>query len=147
MERTTQRIGASVVIAAIVTGGIIGVFVVINLIPSAPYYVTPGVTGVDEDFMIKIGILGDMDEIWGDGAYEGAWLAAYEINTAGGIKINNSNDPNTPNGTYYIGLAKDDTDEQDPDFIASRATTAAERMVVTKKAQIIIGGSRTEDSK
>lgn len=49
-------------------------------IPRYPAYETPGApAGVPFDRIIKIGILDPMTEIQGDGAWKGAWLAAYKL--------------------------------------------------------------------
>ena len=50
-------------------------------------YTVPGVTSsVPLNQVIKIGILGDMNDITGNHSWKGAMLAAREINEAGGIE-------------------------------------------------------------
>ena len=144
MERTTQRILAIVIVAVIAVGSVIGVFIVLTLPVAAVGWVTPGVSGVPEDRMIKIGILSAMYDVQGQGNWEGAYLAARDINTNGGVVINNSQDADTPNGTYYIALKAQDTDEANPNFLTSRGVAAAENIIHVDGAQFIIGGFRTE---
>lgn len=149
MERTTQRIVAVVIIAAVVIAGGIGAWIFL-LQPGAGLYAwsasdCPGApAGISESQIIKVGVLGDMGEIQGDGAWEGAWLAARDLNQAGGIVINNSQDTNTPNGTYYFGVTKEDTDEANPNLVTSRGIAAAERIVYNKDVDISLGGFRSE---
>ncbi|WXG46542.1 MAG: ABC transporter substrate-binding protein [Candidatus Atabeyarchaeum deiterrae] len=109
-------------------------------IPRYPAYETPGApAGVPFDRIIKIGILDPMTEIQGDGAWKGAWLAAYEINSAGGIDVNGT--------TYYLGIIREDTYEAEPALDITKGVTAAQKIIVEDKAQYIIGGFRTESVK
>jgi ABC-type branched-subunit amino acid transport system substrate-binding protein len=97
--------------------------------------------GIDPDQIIKIGVAGDMGEIYGDGAYEGTYYAAKEVNLltaqgkAGGIYINS-----TP---YYVGLTREDTDESSPNLVVARGVTAAENLI-NKGIQFALGGFRSE---
>jgi branched-chain amino acid transport system substrate-binding protein len=138
METLTKRILAIVLIAVI--GVAIGFTVWIFVAPYTwTYRDVPGLetdTSITEDQIIKFGVLGDFGEIQGDGQWEGAYLAAKQINLAGGIKIGTK--------TYYIGLTREDTDESNPNIVTSRGVAAAERIIYDKKVQFLTGGFRTE---
>ncbi|MFX1281838.1 MAG: ABC transporter substrate-binding protein [Promethearchaeota archaeon] len=100
-------------------------------------YLIPGISvAIPLSQVIKIGILNDMGEISGDHSWNGAYLAAKEINQAGGVVINSI--------TYYVGLVAEDTDETDPNLIISEGIIAAENMVNNHDPHYIIGGYRTE---
>jgi branched-chain amino acid transport system substrate-binding protein len=98
-------------------------------------YIVPGVLIPPSD-LIKIGILGDMKDISGIHAWNGAFLAAKEINQAGGISIGGSR--------YKIGLVSKDTDEANYILDITKAVTAAEQMVNLYAPDFIIGGYRLE---
>jgi branched-chain amino acid transport system substrate-binding protein len=98
-------------------------------------YIVPGVL-IPPSNLIKIGILGDMKDISGIHAWNGAFLAAKEINQAGGISIGGSK--------YYIGLVSEDTDEANYNLEITKAITAAEKMVNQHAPDFIVGGYRTE---
>jgi len=100
-------------------------------------YTIPGISAsIPLSQVIKIGILNDMNELPGDHSWNGAFLAAKEINEAGGVLIN---------GTYfYVGLVAEDTDEVDPNLVVSKGVIAAQTMVNSHDPHFIIGGYRTE---
>jgi branched-chain amino acid transport system substrate-binding protein len=77
-----------------------------------------------------------LTDIQGAGALEGAELAAYEINQAGGIDVGGK--------TYYIGITGEDTDESNPNLDVTKGVAAAERIISYKRAQYLTGGFRTE---
>ena len=136
MEQLTKRILAIVLIVVVGVGVGISVWIFV-----APYAWgskdCPGApAGLTEDQIIKFGILGDEGEIQGDGAWEGAYLAAKEINTAGGVVIDGNR--------YYIGITKEDTDESNPNYVTARGIAAAERIINHKNVQFATGGFRTE---
>lgn len=100
-------------------------------------YTIPGISvAIPLSQVIKIGILNDMDDISGISSWNGAYLAAKEINEAGGVLINST--------TYYVGLVAEDTDEADPNLVVSKGVAAAETMVNYHDPHYIIGGFRTE---
>ncbi|MGB5912022.1 MAG: ABC transporter substrate-binding protein [Promethearchaeia archaeon] len=135
MERSTKRILAIVLVIAIAGAGIgIGLWFVFA--PQESVFETPGVSGVSDDRIIKIGLLGGITEIQGEGNYEGAWLAARNINQAGGVEVNGT--------TYYIGLVTEDTDESNPVLDVTKGVSAAEKIIEVDGAEYIIGGFRTE---
>ena len=94
-------------------------------------YIVPGVL-IRPSNLIRIGILGDMKDTSGIHAWNGALLAAKEINQAGGISIGGIR--------YYIGLVRKDTDETNPILDISKAITAAEQMVNYHAPDFIMGG-------
>ncbi|MFW9829675.1 MAG: ABC transporter substrate-binding protein [Candidatus Thorarchaeota archaeon] len=130
-----KRILAIVAVLAIAGAGI-GVGVWFLLTPAASAFITPGVSGIPDNRIIKIGLLGGITEIQGQGNYEGAWLAAYNINTGGGVQVNGT--------TYYIGLVAEDTDESNPVLDVTKGVGAAEKIIEVDGAEYIIGGFRTE---
>ena len=82
---------------------------------------------------IKIAVLGPMSFTQGEGHWNGASMAAEEINKAGGIKVGKAMRP--------IELIKVDTNE----FLSiPDATNAAELAVRRHKADFLVGGFRTE---
>jgi len=136
-----KRIIAIVLVAVIIVGGGLGLYFFL-LAPGAGDYEwtagdAPGApSGTPASEIIKIGCIGDIGEIQGDGNYEGAWFAAKTINEAGGVDVNGT--------TYYVGVVKEDTDESNPNLVTSRGIAAAERLVYNKKVQYAIGGFRSE---
>ena len=135
MEKLTKRIIAIVIIAGLGVGGGLAAWYFL-LTPVGVKYETPGVTGVSSDRMIKIGVLGDTKRTTGEGAWQGAWLAAYEINTAGGIDVGGE--------TYYIGLISEDTDEENPYLDVTKGVAAAQKIIEVDEAEFLLGGFRTE---
>ncbi len=82
---------------------------------------------------ITIGVLGPMSFTQGEGHWNGATLAADEINQAGGVKVGQVMRP--------IKLIKIDTNE----FLSiPDATNAVEMAVSRYKVDFLIGGFRTE---
>ncbi len=135
MEQMTKRILAIVLIAIIGTGIGVGAWFFLAT-PAGAQYETPGVTGVAADRMIKIGVLGDTKRTTGEGAWEGSWLAAYEINTAGGVDVGGE--------TYYIGLVSEDTDEENPFLDVTKGVAAIQKIIDVDGAEFLVGGFRTE---
>ncbi|MFX0042257.1 MAG: ABC transporter substrate-binding protein [Candidatus Hodarchaeota archaeon] len=138
MKKSMQRILAIVLVAIIGVG--IGVGAYFFLATEALAYKwenVPGApAGVSQDRIIKIGVLDDMGYITGQGARNGAEMAAREINERGGVVVDGVN--------YYIGVETEDTEESNPALDLSRGVAAAERMVNYKKADFLLGGFRTE---
>jgi len=135
MEKLAKRIIAIVIIAGLGVGGGLAAWYFL-LAPPGVKYETPGVTGVSSNRMIKIGVLGDTKRTTGEGAWQGAWLAAYEINTAGGIDVGGE--------TYYIGLISEDTDEENPYLDVTKGVAAAQKIIEVDEAEFLLGGFRTE---
>ncbi|KKN09517.1 hypothetical protein LCGC14_1045780 [marine sediment metagenome] len=137
----SKRIIAIILVAVIAVGGGIAAWFFL-LAPGAGTYKwsasdAPGApSNINASQIIKIGMAGDIGEIQGDGNYEGAYLAAKQINTAGGLEINGS--------TYYFGITTEDTDESDPSLVLSRGVSAARRLIYNKKVDFAIGGFRSE---
>ena len=136
MEKLTKRILAIVLIAVVGIG--VGVTVWVFVAPYAwSAQDAPGApSNITEDQIIKIGVLGGIYDIQGRGQLEGARLAAYEINQAGGITVGGT--------TYYIGITAEDTDESNPNLDTTKGVSAAERIINYKQVQFLTGGFRTE---
>lgn len=136
MEQLTKRILAIVLIAVIGVG--VGITVWIFVAPYAWSAADcPGApSNITEDQIIRMGVLGGIYDIQGDGQVKGATLAAKEINQAGGITVNGK--------TYYVGITFEDTDESNPNLITTTGVAAAERIINYKRAQFLTGGFRTE---
>jgi ABC-type branched-subunit amino acid transport system substrate-binding protein len=138
MDRNAKRISALVIIAVIATGGIVGVILLMES-PSPPFYVVPGVPDGEtftDDQLIKIGIIGPLENIQGESCLRAAYLAAWEINAAGGVDVNGT--------THYIALTSEDTGEAAASPDTARAVAAARRLLDVKGAEFFIGGFRTE---
>jgi branched-chain amino acid transport system substrate-binding protein len=82
---------------------------------------------------IKIGIIGPMNFLQGKGHWNGATLAAEEINAAGGVKVGKKK--------MKIELIKADSNE----FLnITDATNAMERLMTQDKVDFVTGGFRSE---
>ena len=82
---------------------------------------------------IKIGVIGPMQFVQGIGHWNGATMAAEEINAKGGIQVGNKK--------MKIALIKADSNE----FInVTDATNAMERLITRDKVDFIVGGFRSE---
>jgi len=136
MESLTKRILAIVLIAVIGIG--VGVTVWMFVAPYAWSSAdAPGApAGLTEDQIIRIGVLGGTTDIQGEGAVEGALLAAKEVNEAGGIIVDGKR--------YYIGITSEDTDESNPNLDVTKGVAAAERIINYKRVQFLTGGFRSE---
>ena len=135
MESLTKRILAIALIALLGTGIGIGAWVFIGQEGAIPWE-TPGVSGIPSNRWIKIGVLNDIGEIQGDHAWEGTWLAAYNINTDGGVDINGT--------VYYVAVIAEDTDEAAPLLDVTKSVSAAQKIIHVDGAEYLIGGFRTE---
>jgi len=83
--------------------------------------------------VIKIGVIGPMQFVQGIGHWNGATMAAEEINAKGGIQVGNKK--------MKIALVKADSNE----FInVTDATNAMERLITRDKVDFIVGGFRSE---
>lgn len=82
---------------------------------------------------IKIGVIGPMKFVQGIGHWNGAQLAADEINARGGVKVGNK--------MMKIKLIQADSNE----FLnVTDATNAMERLITSEKVDFVVGGFRTE---
>ena len=100
-------------------------------------YTIPGVTtAIPPNQIVKIGVLGDMNDITGNHSWKGAMLAAREINEAGGLLLNG-----TP---YYIGIIAENTDEANPMLDVGTGVSAAMKMVNDHEPHFTLGGFRFE---
>jgi branched-chain amino acid transport system substrate-binding protein len=83
--------------------------------------------------VIKIGVIGPMQFVQGHGHWNGATMAAEEINAKGGIQVGNKK--------MKIQLIQADSNE----FInPTDATNAMERLITKDKVDFVVGGFRTE---
>jgi branched-chain amino acid transport system substrate-binding protein len=82
---------------------------------------------------IKIGVIGPMQFVQGKGHWNGALLAAEEINANGGVQVGQKK--------MEIELVKADSNE----FLnVTDATNAMERLVTRDKVDFVVGGFRSE---
>ncbi len=82
---------------------------------------------------IKIGVIGPMKFVQGIGHWNGATMAADEINAKGGIQVGNKK--------MKIKLVQADSNE----FLnVTDATNAMERLMTQDKVDFVVGGFRTE---
>jgi branched-chain amino acid transport system substrate-binding protein len=82
---------------------------------------------------IKVGVIGPMKFVQGQGHWNGATMAAEEINAKGGIQVGAKK--------MKIELVQADSNE----FLnVTDATNAMERLVTKDKVHFVIGGFRTE---
>ncbi|MFX1426760.1 MAG: right-handed parallel beta-helix repeat-containing protein, partial [Promethearchaeota archaeon] len=86
------------------------------------------------DQIIKVGILGDPSHISCEHTWKGAFLAAKEINEAGGVLINGS--------VFYIGLISQNTFEAEENLNISKGVDAVTNLISTYDPDYIIGGLR-----
>ncbi len=77
-----------------------------------------------------------MGDISGGHAWNGAVLAAREINEAGGIVINGTR--------YFIGLVSEDTEEMAWALDIVKANNSAKRLIEDHSPHFVTGGFRTE---
>ncbi len=83
--------------------------------------------------VIKIGVIGPMNFTQGQGHWNGATMAAEEINAKGGVTVGQKK--------MMIELVKADSNE----FISlTDATNAMERLMTQSKVDFVVGGFRTE---
>jgi branched-chain amino acid transport system substrate-binding protein len=83
--------------------------------------------------VIKIGVIGPMKFVQGEGHWNGATMAAEEINAKGGIQVGKKK--------MKIELVKADSNE----FInITDATNAMERILAKDKVDFVVGGFRSE---
>ena len=82
---------------------------------------------------IKIGVIGPMNFVQGKGHWNGAMMAAEEINARGGVQVGKEK--------MNIELVKADSNE----FLnVTDATNAMERLMTQDKVDFVVGGFRTE---
>jgi branched-chain amino acid transport system substrate-binding protein len=82
---------------------------------------------------IKIGVIGPMNFVQGKGHWNGAVMAAEEINARGGVQVGKEK--------MKIELVKADSNE----FLnVTDATNAMERLMTQDKVDFVVGGFRTE---
>ncbi|MFX1599141.1 MAG: ABC transporter substrate-binding protein, partial [Promethearchaeota archaeon] len=100
-------------------------------------YITPGIVEyLPSDELIKIGVINDMNHMSGQNTWKGAYLAAKEINEAGGVLINSS--------TFYIGLVSQNTFEYEEPLDIQKAVDAVNNLISIHDPDFIIGSTRHE---
>lgn len=96
------------------------------------FMVATGFSALGAD-VIKIGVIGPMNFVQGQGHWNGATMAAEEINGLGGIQVGGKK--------MKIELVKADSNE----FLnITDATNAMERLMTSDKVDLVVGGFRTE---
>ena len=96
----------------------------------SPWGTPSGVATAQE---IKIGVIGPMNFMQGKGHWDGATLAAEEVNAKGGLQVGQKK--------MKIQLVKADSNE----FLSiTDATNAMERLMTQDKVDFVVGGFRTE---
>jgi branched-chain amino acid transport system substrate-binding protein len=88
---------------------------------------------LDQNNVIRIGIIGPMAYLQGQHNWLGAQMAADEINAAGGVKVGAD--------TYYIKLIQTESNEV---FSITDAAAAMDKLITVDKADFVMGGFRTE---
>ena len=137
----TTHIGTSIVVVNITDGDLISTNSW-NLTVIASTYEwsaadCPGAPGdINASQIIRVGVIGDTERRMGQGSENGAWLAAYEINSAGGVTVGGE--------VYYIGISSENSDEENPVLNMAVAVSAAEKLINYKRVQFGVGGFRTE---
>jgi len=107
--------------------------VIVSIMFVASLLIFSGCAKQDEGEVIKIGVIGPMSFTQGEGHWNGATMAADEINDAGGVKVGDK--------TMKIKLVKADSNE----FLSmTDATNAMKKICTSDKVDFIVGGFRTE---
>jgi len=95
--------------------------------------ILPACTKPQDENAIKVAVVGPMQFIQGEHHWMGATMAADEINNAGGIDVAGEK--------YKIQLIKVETNEL---LDIAGAASAVERAITVDKADLLVGGFRTE---
>jgi len=86
-----------------------------------------------EENVIRVGVIGPMQNLEGEAHWWGAQKAAKEINDAGGIMLNGEQ--------YFIELIQADSNEI---FEPAGAAAVMERLITVDEPDLIVGGFRSE---
>ena len=92
---------------------------------------SPGLAKEEE--VVKVGVVAAIKHMMGQQTWDGAEMAAEEINAAGGIKVGGK--------AYKIELVKADSNEW---ASISDAVGAMERVITLDKVKMVMGGYRSE---
>ena len=117
-SKALTRIQAILVIAIVIVAGVIGGFV---------YLFWSGSEGSGE--AIRIGVLGDLDNVGGRDAWRGAVLAAEQVNAEGGVL-----------GRQFEIVAEDDDSETSGDV--TFATNALIKLITVNKVHFLFSSNR-----
>jgi len=117
----------------LISGVIISVLLISGLIACAPSAEPTTPTEPAAVEKIKIGVISPMNFMQGQDAWDGAVMAAEEINEAGGVTVKGTK--------YEIEPVKADSNEfaSIPD-----AVSAFERLITMDKVNFVVGGFRSE---
>ncbi len=94
--------------------------------------VAAGIVGTAQG-TIRIGVVGPMSSMYGQHHFNGAELAAEEINAAGGIQVGED--------IFTVELIQVDTNEL---YSVQDAVSAVERAITISEVDFFVGGFRTE---
>lgn len=108
---------------SVLLGAVTGILVAAAIIPICTH-------GADT---IKIGVIGPMKYVQGQGHWNGAVMAAEEINAAGGIQVGDKK--------MLVELVRADSNEFNS---VADAANAMERLVTRDKVHFVVGGFRSE---
>ena len=117
-SKAVTKIQAVLVIAIVVVSGVIGGFA----------YLLWGGSGSSGE-SIRIGVLGDLDNVGGRDAWQGAVLAAEQVNAEGGVL-----------GRQFEIVAEDDDSETSGDI--SFATSAITKLITADKVDFLFSSNR-----
>lgn len=117
-SRAITKVQAAVIAAIVVVAAVVGGFTFF-------FWGGSGVSGE----VIRIGICGDLDNVGGKAAWQGAVLAAEQVNAEGGVL-----------GRQFEIVAEDDDTETAPDI--ELATNALTRLITVDKADFIFSSNR-----
>ncbi len=112
--------------------GLTAIIVVATVSGGLAYFLFNGRGQAGEN--IKIGVCADLGDVYGDGTWQGAVLAAEQINAEGGIL------------GKQIELIPEDTDFATTHDV-TLASNAINRLIDYHKVDFVIGGSTTDDNK
>ncbi|MFX1479310.1 MAG: ABC transporter substrate-binding protein [Promethearchaeota archaeon] len=93
-------------------------------------YLVPGITApIPANLIIRIGLIHDLDDLYGAHSWNGLKLSAREVNEQGGVIINGT--------TYYIGLVVEDLA---PNNTLLETMEAAENLINDHHPHFVTGG-------
>jgi len=118
-SRAITKVQATVIATIVVVATVVGGFT---------YFFWGGSEGSGE--VIKIGILGDLDNVGGKAAWQGAVLAAEQVNAEGGVL-----------GKQIELVAEDDDSETPPGDVAF-ATNALTKLITLDKVDFLFSSNR-----
>ena len=118
-SRAVTKVQTIVLAAIVVVAAVVGGFV---------YFFSGGFNGAGE--AIRIGFLGDLDNVGGRAAWQGAVLAAEQVNAEGGVL-----------GRQFEIVAEDDDSESPPGDIVF-ATNALKKLITVDQVHFLFSSNR-----